>query len=73
MVAGQHGDDRDVGDADRAEAQEQGVERAVGGGLGGQRGRGLLIFESIQCSYPRPLEEATAGGSSCRSIWEVNL
>ena len=44
----EHGDDHDVGhpdradqQRDRAEAEEQGVERAAGVGLGGERGRGL--------------------------------
>ena len=44
----QHGDDHDVGHADgadqqrdRAEAEEQHVEGALGVGLGGERGRGL--------------------------------
>ena len=44
----EHGDDHDVGDADGAdqqgdgaEAEEQGVEGALGVGLGGERGRGL--------------------------------
>jgi hypothetical protein len=47
-AAFEDGDDHDVGDADRAdqqgdraEAEEQGVERALGVGFGGQRGGGL--------------------------------
>src|SRR6185437_13578124 len=48
LTAFQHGDDHDVGDADAAdeqgdgaEAEEQGVQGALGVGLGGERGRGL--------------------------------
>ena len=48
LAAFQHGDDHDVGHADRADqqrdraqAEEQGVERALGVGLGGQGVRGL--------------------------------
>jgi hypothetical protein len=47
-AAVEDGDDHDVGhpdgpdqQRDRAEAKEQGVERAVGVGLRGERGRGL--------------------------------
>ena len=47
-AAFQDGDDHDVGDPDRADqqrdraqAEEQGVEGALGVGLGGERGRGL--------------------------------
>ena len=48
LTALKHGDDHDVGDADRAdqqrdraEAEEQGVERSLDVGLGGERGRRL--------------------------------
>src|SRR6185312_9562200 len=48
LTAFQHGDDHDVGHADAAdeqgdgaEAEEQGVQGALGVGLGGERGRGL--------------------------------